>query len=91
MRIKGRSTYRLPSFLSTELFLPLRTIGYLVATNIFSFGCVCYGKDVMAAVKIIFSGTKRDPKKKTKKKLNSVAFNPQANYTDRATAACRRS
>jgi hypothetical protein len=26
-----------------------------------------------------------------KKKLNSVAFSPQANYTDRATAACRRS
>jgi hypothetical protein len=24
------------------------------------------------------------------KKLNSVAFSPQANYTDRATAACRR-
>jgi hypothetical protein len=24
-------------------------------------------------------------------KLNSVAFSPQANYTDRATAACRRS
>jgi hypothetical protein len=23
--------------------------------------------------------------------LNSVAFSPQANYTDRATAACRRS
>jgi hypothetical protein len=28
---------------------------------------------------------------KTKTKLNSVAFNPQANYTDQATAACRRS
>jgi hypothetical protein len=27
---------------------------------------------------------------KTKLKLNSVAFSPQANYTDRATAACRR-
>jgi hypothetical protein len=27
----------------------------------------------------------------SKNKLNSVAFNPQANYTDRATAACRRS
>jgi hypothetical protein len=26
-----------------------------------------------------------------KKKLNSVVFSPQANYTDRATAACRRS
>jgi hypothetical protein len=26
-----------------------------------------------------------------KKKLNSVAFSPQANYTDRATAACRPS
>jgi hypothetical protein len=25
------------------------------------------------------------------KKKNSVAFSPQANYTDRATAACRRS
>jgi beta-galactosidase/beta-glucuronidase len=25
------------------------------------------------------------------KKLNSVAFSPQANYTDRSTAACRRS
>jgi hypothetical protein len=25
------------------------------------------------------------------KKLNSVAFSPQANYTYRATAACRRS
>jgi hypothetical protein len=25
------------------------------------------------------------------KKLNFVAFSPQANYTDRATAACRRS
>jgi hypothetical protein len=25
------------------------------------------------------------------KKLNSVAFSPLANYTDRATAACRRS
>jgi hypothetical protein len=25
------------------------------------------------------------------KKLNSVAFSPQANYTERATAACRRS
>jgi hypothetical protein len=24
-------------------------------------------------------------------KLNSVAFSPQAMYTDRATAACRRS
>jgi hypothetical protein len=24
-------------------------------------------------------------------KLNSVSFSPQANYTDRATAACRRS
>jgi hypothetical protein len=23
--------------------------------------------------------------------VNSVAFSPQANYTDRATAACRRS
>jgi hypothetical protein len=28
---------------------------------------------------------------KLKTKLNSVAFSPQANYTDRATAACRRS
>jgi hypothetical protein len=28
---------------------------------------------------------------KLKKKLNSVAFSPQANYTDRVTAACRRS
>jgi hypothetical protein len=27
----------------------------------------------------------------TDKKTNSVAFSPQANYTDRATAACRRS
>jgi hypothetical protein len=27
----------------------------------------------------------------TKTKLNSVAFSPQANYTDGATAACRRS
>jgi hypothetical protein len=26
-----------------------------------------------------------------KTKPNSVAFSPQANYTDRATAACRRS
>jgi hypothetical protein len=26
-----------------------------------------------------------------KKKINSVAFSLQANYTDRATAACRRS
>jgi hypothetical protein len=26
-----------------------------------------------------------------KLKLNSVAFSPQANYTDRAIAACRRS
>jgi hypothetical protein len=25
------------------------------------------------------------------KKLNSVAFSPHENYTDRATAACRRS
>jgi hypothetical protein len=25
---------------------------------------------------------------KLKEKLNSVAFSPQANYTDRATAAC---
>jgi hypothetical protein len=25
------------------------------------------------------------------KQTNSVAFSPQANYTDRATAACRRS
>jgi hypothetical protein len=29
-------------------------------------------------------------KTKLKKKLNSVAFSSQANYTDRATAACRR-
>jgi hypothetical protein len=28
---------------------------------------------------------------KTKLKLNSVAFSPQANYTDQAAAACRRS
>jgi hypothetical protein len=28
---------------------------------------------------------------KTKKKLNSVAFSPQATYTHRETAACRRS
>jgi hypothetical protein len=27
----------------------------------------------------------------TKKKLNYVAFSPQANYTDQATAACRSS
>jgi hypothetical protein len=26
-----------------------------------------------------------------KLKLNSVAFSPRVNYTDRATAACRRS
>jgi hypothetical protein len=26
-----------------------------------------------------------------RKKINSVAFSPQANYTDRAIAACRRS
>jgi hypothetical protein len=26
----------------------------------------------------------------TKLKLNSMAFSPQANYTDRAAAACRR-
>jgi hypothetical protein len=26
-----------------------------------------------------------------KLKLNSVAFSPQANYTDRTAAACRRS
>jgi hypothetical protein len=30
------------------------------------------------------------PETKKKLKLNSVAFSPQANYTDRATAACRR-
>jgi hypothetical protein len=30
------------------------------------------------------------PRRKRVKK-NSVAFSPQANYTDRATAACRRS
>jgi hypothetical protein len=29
-------------------------------------------------------------KKLKKTNLNSVAFSPQANYTDRATAACRR-
>jgi hypothetical protein len=29
--------------------------------------------------------------KKKKLKLNSMAFSPQANYTDRATAACRPS
>jgi hypothetical protein len=29
--------------------------------------------------------------KKLKKKLNSVAFSPQANYTDRENAACWRS
>jgi hypothetical protein len=33
-------------------------------------------------------GRSWDPKKT---KLNYVAFSPQANYTDRATAACRRS
>jgi hypothetical protein len=27
----------------------------------------------------------------TKKTKNSVAFSPQANYTDRANAACRQS
>jgi hypothetical protein len=27
----------------------------------------------------------------SKRKLNSVAFSPQANCTDRATAGCRRS
>jgi hypothetical protein len=27
----------------------------------------------------------------TKTQLNSVAFSPQANYTDKATVACRRS
>jgi hypothetical protein len=31
------------------------------------------------------------PQIPTKLKLNSVAFSPQANYTDRATASCRRS
>jgi hypothetical protein len=34
--------------------------------------------------------TTHHPKYKLKK-LNSVAFSPQTNYTDRATAACRRS
>jgi hypothetical protein len=29
--------------------------------------------------------------KLTKLKLNSVAFSPQANYTDGATAACQQS
>jgi hypothetical protein len=28
--------------------------------------------------------------KQTKQKTNSVALSPQANYTDRATVACRR-
>jgi hypothetical protein len=28
---------------------------------------------------------------KQQNKTNSMAFSPQANYTDRATAACRRS
>jgi hypothetical protein len=32
----------------------------------------------------------RHQKLKKKKKQNSVAFSLQANYTDRATAACRR-
>jgi hypothetical protein len=30
-------------------------------------------------------------KRNTKTKLNSVVFSPQANYTDRATAACWQS
>jgi hypothetical protein len=30
-------------------------------------------------------------RKTYREKLNTVAFSPQANYTDRATVACRRS
>jgi hypothetical protein len=39
-------------------------------------------------------GATEDPKNVAElnpKKKNSVAFSPQANYTDRETAACRRS
>jgi hypothetical protein len=39
---------------------------------------------------LFFETLLKTPPKKYKK-LNSVAFSPQASYTDRATAACRRS
>jgi hypothetical protein len=34
---------------------------------------------------------RKEGKGQERKKLNSVAFSPQANYTDRAIAACWRS
>jgi hypothetical protein len=46
-----------------------------------------YLQGLCKIAKIIYSWTNMIMKKL--KKLNSVAFSPQANYTDRATAAWR--
>jgi hypothetical protein len=57
---------------------------------------VTLAKSVQISISIKFLCITRDQHSniiniKTKTKLNSVAFSPQANYTDRVTAACRRS
>jgi hypothetical protein len=47
---------------------------------------------MMIMIKLSLRLTKRRHMKTYRtKKLNSVVFSPQANYTDRVTAACRRS
>jgi hypothetical protein len=53
-------------------------IGYLASSLIFTLFCPCSSN---AAFNVY--------KTKLKTKLNSVVFSPQANYTDRATAAWR--
>jgi hypothetical protein len=40
---------------------------------------------------ILYSEDKNTKTKRKRKTKNSRGLNPQANYTDRATAACRRS
>jgi hypothetical protein len=62
----------------------------LLHTNHLSSGAGTTGQ-LVADVPSGLSLTPPQEKKYFLKKLNSVAFSPQANYIDRTTAACRQS
>jgi hypothetical protein len=55
------------------------------------FSAVCIERNVCGERALSVVPEYENMKLKKKTKLNSVAFSPQANYTDRTTAACRRS
>jgi hypothetical protein len=87
------STYRplLSGFLLDLFFGPEDGGGVFLLSIEFSPNCMALGprRPQFSLLRSRVCYTGRNLKLKTK--LNSVPFSPQANYTDRATSACRRS